>query len=195
MRILENVRGIIGIVKGKKAVIVDDFTITGYSLIETAQMLLQRGATEVCAMVTHGILAPGAAQRIEDSPIKQLIITDTIERRYEPLTPKIQVISVAPWPRRSGAFTIARASAGCSRREGRAPSGSDKRTTHSIISPSAGYSCMPNAQVLRIGRLSDGCRAKHTCEPCCPSHLGHLESVTRLWTRAVGGGLTRGESR
>lgn len=90
------VGGIIGIVKGKKAVIVDDFTITGWSLIETAEMLLKRGATEVCAMVTHGVLGPGAAQRIQDSPIRQLLITDTIELRYEPLTPKIQVVSVAP---------------------------------------------------------------------------------------------------
>ncbi len=90
------VRGIIGHVKGKKAVVVDDFTITGWSLIETAQMLLHRGATEVCAMVTHGVLAPGAAKRIEDSPIKQLLMTDTIEYRYEPLTPKIEVVSVAP---------------------------------------------------------------------------------------------------
>jgi ribose-phosphate pyrophosphokinase len=90
------VGGIIGIVKGKKAVIVDDFTITGWSLIETAEMLLKRGATEVCAMVTHGILALGAAQRIEESPIRQLLITDTIEHRYEPLTSKIQVVSLAP---------------------------------------------------------------------------------------------------
>jgi len=90
------VQGIIGTVAGKKAVVVDDFTITGWSLIETAQGLLQCGATEVCAMVTHGILAKGAAQRIQDSPIRQLLMTDTIEHRYEPLTPKIQIVSVAP---------------------------------------------------------------------------------------------------
>ncbi len=89
------VQGIIGEVRGKKAVIVDDFTITGWSLIETARMLLDCGAIEVSAMVSHGILAKGAAQRIQESPIRELLITDTIEYRFEPLTPKIKVVSLA----------------------------------------------------------------------------------------------------
>jgi len=90
------VLGIIGNVAGKRALIVDDFVISGWSLIETAEQLLAHGATEVTAMVTHGILAPGAAARIQASPIKQLLITDTIEYRFEPLPEKIKVLSAAP---------------------------------------------------------------------------------------------------
>jgi len=90
------VLSIIGNVKGKKALIVDDFTLTGWSLIETAEMLLKLGAVSVTAMVTHGILSPGAVARIEASPIEELLITDTIEHRFEPLTPKIKVLSAAP---------------------------------------------------------------------------------------------------
>lgn len=90
------VLSIVGNVKGKRALIVDDFAISGWSLIETAEMLTRLGAVGVSAMVTHGILSPGAVGRIEASPIDELLITDTIEHRFEPLTPKIKVLSAAP---------------------------------------------------------------------------------------------------
>ena len=90
------VLSIIGRINGKKALIVDDFIISGWSLIKTAETVLAEGATEVCAMVTHGILALGAADRLEASPLNKLLITDTIEHRFEPLPQKVEVLSAAP---------------------------------------------------------------------------------------------------
>ncbi len=87
---------IIGDVAGKTAIIVDDFTISGSTLTEVATCLLNRGAHEVYAMVTHGVLAPGSIERIDNSPIKCLFITDTIETQPVRFSAKIEVISVAP---------------------------------------------------------------------------------------------------
>ena len=87
---------IIGDVKGKTAVLVDDFTISGATLTEVATELIERGAIDVYAMVTHGALARGSMERIDASPIKQLFITDTIETQPVQLSHKVEVVSVAP---------------------------------------------------------------------------------------------------
>src|ERR671930_1754948 len=87
---------IIGDVQGKTAVLVDDFTISGATLTEVATELIQRGANDVYAMVTHGVLARGAMERIDASPIKQLFITDTIETQPVQFSHKVEVVSVAP---------------------------------------------------------------------------------------------------
>src|SRR5260221_7429570 len=67
---------IIGDVKGKTAVVVDDFTISGGTLADVSVKLMERGAKEVYAVVTHGVLASGSVERINKSPIKCLFITD-----------------------------------------------------------------------------------------------------------------------
>jgi ribose-phosphate pyrophosphokinase len=87
---------IIGNVEAKTAVIVDDFTISGRTLTEVAVKLIERGARQVYAMVTHGVLAPGSVERIDDSPIEKLIITDSIETQPVQFSSKIEVVSVAP---------------------------------------------------------------------------------------------------
>ncbi len=87
---------IIGNVQGKTAFIVDDFTISGGTLIRVAERLLERGAREVYAAVTHGVFAPGAMRKIEDSPITKMFITDTVETQPEHLAEKVDVVSVAP---------------------------------------------------------------------------------------------------
>jgi len=86
---------VIGEVKGKNVLMVDDFTITGNSLISMADLLKRRGALEIYAAVTHGVLSKGAGARIAASPIKRLFITDTIETVQDPLPPNVTVISVA----------------------------------------------------------------------------------------------------
>jgi len=86
---------VIGEVKGKNVLMVDDFTITGNSLISMADLLRRRGAHDIYAAVTHGVLSKGAAPRIAGSPIKRMFITDTIETAQEPLPPNVSVISVA----------------------------------------------------------------------------------------------------
>ncbi|HWQ14937.1 MAG TPA: ribose-phosphate pyrophosphokinase [Roseiflexaceae bacterium] len=87
---------IIGDVKDKTALIVDDFTISGGTLVEVAEKLLERGALEVHAAVTHGVFAAGSMERIEASPIRHMLITDTVETQPVALGAKIEVVSVAP---------------------------------------------------------------------------------------------------
>ncbi len=90
------VKRIIGHVSGRNAVIVDDFTITGGTLIATAERLREEGAKEIYAAVAHGVMSKGSAKRLDASPIKELVITDTLEHRYDPLSKKVKVVSAAP---------------------------------------------------------------------------------------------------
>ena len=89
------VLNIIGDVKGKSAVLVDDFTISGGTLADAATKLLEHGAREVYAVVTHGVLATGSVERIDRSPLKKLIMTDTVENQPVHFSEKIEVVSVA----------------------------------------------------------------------------------------------------
>ncbi len=87
---------IIGDVAGKTALIVDDFTISAGTLAEVAGRLAARGAREIYAMVSHGVLTPGSIERLAASPIRRLFITDTIETQPVTLSEQIEVVSVAP---------------------------------------------------------------------------------------------------
>jgi ribose-phosphate pyrophosphokinase len=87
---------IIGDVRGKACLMVDDFATSGGTLIGTAEKLLENGATEVYAAVSHGVLPGSAGARIQQSKIKRLIITDTLEGRGEALPENVEVVSVAP---------------------------------------------------------------------------------------------------
>jgi len=86
---------VIGEVKGKNVLIVDDFTISGGTLIEMAVACKERGARDVYACVTHGVFSKGTSEKIARSPIKELVFTDTIAYRFETLAPCCKVISVA----------------------------------------------------------------------------------------------------
>ncbi|MFK7820097.1 MAG: ribose-phosphate diphosphokinase, partial [Planctomycetaceae bacterium] len=86
---------VIGDVNGCNVLMVDDFAITGGSLCSMAKVLHERGAKDVYAAVTHGVLAKGSAERIQNSEIKKLFITDTIETPMAPLPDKVEVITVA----------------------------------------------------------------------------------------------------
>ena len=87
---------IVGDVAGKTALIVDDFTTSGGTLAEVASSLIERGATDVYAAITHGVFASDAMKRLDDSPIKKLLVTDSIETQPVQLSSKIEVITVAP---------------------------------------------------------------------------------------------------
>jgi ribose-phosphate pyrophosphokinase len=86
---------LIGSVEGKAALIVDDFTISAGTLADAARVLVERGATSVHAAVTHGLLAGPAIQRIDDSAIERLFMTDSVETQPVELSPKIELVSVA----------------------------------------------------------------------------------------------------
>jgi ribose-phosphate pyrophosphokinase len=87
---------IIGDVRGKTALVVDDFTISAGTLADAADKLVERGAKSVYAAVSHGVFSEGAMSRIEASPIVRLLVTDTVETQPVELSPKIEVVSVAP---------------------------------------------------------------------------------------------------
>lgn len=87
---------IIGDVRRKTALLVDDFTISAGTLADAAEKLMERGANTVMAMVTHGVFGPGAREKIDRSSIQKLLITDTIETQPEALSSKIEIVSVAP---------------------------------------------------------------------------------------------------
>jgi len=87
---------IIGDVRRRAALIVDDFTIAGGTLVKVAEKLIERGATKVCAAVTHGVFTRACMERLDAGPIRTLLVTDTIETQPVAFSPKVQVVSVAP---------------------------------------------------------------------------------------------------
>ena len=87
---------VIGDVKDKQAVIFDDEIETGGSMIETARILKDFGAREIYAGCTHGVLAGPAIERIKNSPIKELVVTNTVPISEEKRIDKITVLSIAP---------------------------------------------------------------------------------------------------
>ena len=87
---------VIGEVKGKIAIIVDDEIDTGGSLLSAVEALEQRGVREVYASCTHAVLSGNAVERIGGSSLKELIVTDTIQMTDGRIHEKITVLSVAP---------------------------------------------------------------------------------------------------
>ncbi len=87
---------VLGSVEGMTALIVDDFTISGGTLVDAARALVDRGAASVYAAVSHGLLAGDASERLDDSPIEKLFITDSVETQPATLSSKVEVVSVAP---------------------------------------------------------------------------------------------------
>ena len=86
---------LIGDVEGKVALIVDDEVASGGTLVEAARFVLERGAIAVEACVVHPVLSGRAIERIQTSPIRQLVVTDTIPLPAPKRIAKIQVRSVA----------------------------------------------------------------------------------------------------
>ena len=84
---------LIGEVKGKDVIIVDDMVDTAGTLTKAADLMMEHGANSVRAMTTHAILSGEAYERIENSKLTELIVTDTIPLRKQ--NSKIKVISVA----------------------------------------------------------------------------------------------------
>ena len=87
---------VIGDVENKEAIIFDDEVDTAGSLIETAKILERFHAKEIYAGCTHGVLSADAVQRIEASPIKELVITNTVPLPEEKQSDKIKVLTIAP---------------------------------------------------------------------------------------------------
>lgn len=88
---------VIGNVTGKKCIIVDDICDTAGTLCKAAEVLIEHGATEVHSYITHGVLSGPAIERITNSVMKSLVITDSIEPTPETLAaPNIRIVPTAP---------------------------------------------------------------------------------------------------
>ena len=87
---------VIGEVEGRIAIMVDDEVATGGSLLSTIDALKERGVTEVYAYCTHAVLSGDASERIAASPIKELVVTDTLPVDENKRNGKTTVLSVAP---------------------------------------------------------------------------------------------------
>ncbi len=73
------VMNVVGYVKGKTCIIVDDIIDSGGTIVNASNALIERGAKEVHVYVTHGVLSGNAVAKIKNSKIKRLVITDTID--------------------------------------------------------------------------------------------------------------------
>lgn len=90
------VMNIIGEIKGKRTIVIDDLIDTGGTFINGANALMNAGAKEVYACATHGVLSGDAIDTLRNSPIKELVITNTVPLTDEKKDPKIRILSVAP---------------------------------------------------------------------------------------------------
>ena len=84
---------LIGDVNGKNVVLVDDMVDTAGTLTRAAELMMERGAMSVRAVCTHGILSGDAHERVQNSLLEELIITDTIPSKKS--NPKIKILSCA----------------------------------------------------------------------------------------------------
>jgi ribose-phosphate pyrophosphokinase len=84
---------IIGEVEGRNVVIIDDMVDTAGTLVLAATMMKERGASSIRAFATHPVLSGNAVKRINESPIEELVVTDSMPFRSS--SPKIKVLSIA----------------------------------------------------------------------------------------------------
>ncbi|AHY46070.1 ribose-phosphate diphosphokinase [Rubrobacter radiotolerans] len=87
---------VIGDVAGKRAIMIDDIVDGGGTLCGAAERLEEEGATEVYAAATHAIFSGKAYRRIDASPIREMVVTDTLPMKPDEPQEKIQVLGIAP---------------------------------------------------------------------------------------------------
>ncbi|MCC7022518.1 MAG: ribose-phosphate pyrophosphokinase [Thermomicrobiales bacterium] len=90
------VLNLIGSVEGKQAIIVDDEIDTAGSITQAAQVCLEGGASEVYASAIHPVFSGPAVQRLQECPIREVVVTDSIAVPPQKRFPKLTILSVAP---------------------------------------------------------------------------------------------------
>lgn len=93
---VSEVEEVVGDVSGQTAIMLDDMVLTGGSLVHGAEALIARGARHVFACATHGILCGDATQKISNSQIEELVITNTVKIDEKKINKKIKILSIAP---------------------------------------------------------------------------------------------------
>jgi ribose-phosphate pyrophosphokinase len=87
---------IIGNIDGKTAILVDDIIDTAGTMVKATEALIERGAKEVYACATHGVLSGPAVERLRNSPIREVVITDTIPLKEEKKFDQLKVLPISP---------------------------------------------------------------------------------------------------
>jgi ribose-phosphate pyrophosphokinase len=87
---------VIGAVKGRLCVITDDMIDTAGTVVAAADLLRAHGATEVWAMATHGVLSGPAIERLKNSSLERVVLTNTLPLPPDKQLPQIEVLSIAP---------------------------------------------------------------------------------------------------
>ena len=93
---VSEIKNIIGDIKGKNVILLDDMIDTAGTIVNAANALREFGAKDVYACCTHGVLSGPAIERIENSVISELIVLDTIQLSEDKKIDKIQIKTVAP---------------------------------------------------------------------------------------------------
>ncbi|MFV0351879.1 MAG: ribose-phosphate diphosphokinase [Oscillospiraceae bacterium] len=93
---MSEIMHIIGDIQGKNVLIVDDMIDTAGTLVNAASEVIKRGAASVSACATHAVLSGPAIERLENSPLEEVVVLDTIYLPPEKQLPKIKVLSCAP---------------------------------------------------------------------------------------------------
>src|SRR5699024_2319432 len=88
------VMGIIGNVEGKNCIMIDDMIDTGGTIVAGAKVLKEKGAKDIYIACTHPVFSGEACERLQNSPAKQIVVTDTIELPEEKIFDKLKIVSV-----------------------------------------------------------------------------------------------------
>ena len=81
--------------QGRHCVLIDDMIDTAGTICAAAELLAERGAADISAMATHGVLSDPAIQRLEKSPLSRVVVTNTLPIAEERRIEKLKVLSVA----------------------------------------------------------------------------------------------------
>ena len=87
---------VVGFVEGHDCVLVDDLIDTAGTIVDAVNVLMEAGANSVIVAATHGVLSELAIPRLQESPVKEVVITDTLPISPEQHFPKLTVLSIAP---------------------------------------------------------------------------------------------------
>src|ERR1700761_193597 len=88
---------LVGDVKGKTAILVDDMADTCGTLVKAAEVLIAEGAKDALAIVTHGILSGNAIEALNGSKLKKIVVTNTVpHEEKKALCPRIETIDISP---------------------------------------------------------------------------------------------------
>ena len=96
VRNVSETRAVVGDVRDRVCVVVDDIIDTAGTLVRGAETLIEAGATEVYAAATHAVLSDPATDRLKNSPIRQVVVTNTLPIPSEKVLDKLVVLSIAP---------------------------------------------------------------------------------------------------